>query len=244
MAANAGALNRRAVYRVRPQGADVRITIESPDGTFDVEAVADLSAAGAALLLPAGAPASLREGEYVRLWIGSPHVQVPHAVHARVIGRRPSAHGALYRFAFDGGGQAFDGAYGAFFEVFNRRAAQRGTPAVERSSLGARLRVDAPRPAEYDVDVLNISGGGLCVATDIDVDAELAGASAVVARIDLPRPGVPVELRARVCYRAVDDSAVIYGLTFDTADPALYGVAGEALQSFVLERFEREYAPY
>ncbi|MCC7413226.1 MAG: PilZ domain-containing protein [Gammaproteobacteria bacterium] len=237
--------DRRSVYRVNPAGvAPVSIAVRAANGAQPpIRRIEDLSAYGAALSLAA----PLESDERVELDIRPPDADHRVSVGARVLAGRCNDEGWHYRFAFDTGLRGLDHERGAFFELFNRRAAQRGVrPAVDAPVLASvRVETDAAAGRDLAVRVHNLSVGGVCLAVTLEVDAIMAGADPVRVYLGLPddNGGARVELVARTCYRAVADDAVVYGLRFDAQATPDFIDHAEDILSYLLRRFERDLEP-
>jgi hypothetical protein len=215
------------------------IAVETQRGAHGIDGIADISAQGAALLLPPAEMPPLALHEKIQLSIRSPHVDGSLTVDAEVLSRVRGRHGWVYRFAFDNAEPAFEHAYGTFFESFNRRATYRGVRTTVDAPVQARVRIaGADSNAGFDVDVLNVSTGGLCVAASLDVDAVLAEANALRVRVRLPNQADPVEFATSVRYRAVDDAAVVYGLQFEPNGTPDFPAKLDTVQAYVTSRFE------
>ncbi len=232
--------NRRVAYRVRPRDAALSIAVESAGGRLPVDGIADLSAFGAALLLPPAQLPPLGTSETVRLRIHTPHADGAVAVPARVLSRSQAPEGWHYRFVFEPEDDAFETAYGRFFEVFNRRAALRGVrPASDAPVIGT-ICARTGGTTTLAMQVINISTGGVCAGLTPEADAALAEAQAVTLTLRLPGSGSDIVIAASVCYRAVDDSAVLYGLRFDAGATKGYLEHAEDILGYILARLEAD----
>jgi len=232
--------DRRAVYRVRPPAASaLRIGVSGACGEFLTDDVDDLSALGAALILPDGA-AALGDSERVRIAVKSAETGETVAFEARVLGRSRTGRGWHCRFAFDE--RALGDRHGAFFELFNRRAAYRGVRPRADAPVTASVRALEDAQREFAVCVCNISTGGLCAEVDTTVDAALGDSDSVLLRLRLPAVERALEIAATVRYRAVGDDAVLYGMRFEPGRTPDYIDHAEDLLEYLLAHFEQEIA--
>jgi hypothetical protein len=226
---------RRSTYRspIAPQAQGLSVSVAGPSGR-GVGNLVDVSARGARVSFPAGYDPALSVEDVVEATLQS----LSHGdlrLTARVVHGAPSGQGSvLYGLEFLDAEQVLQDLNPFYARLFNRRAAPRVRPSLDRR-VNATVSWEGGE-ARARVSELSVTGMGLSLPL---VDAyRVMAVSEVYLSFGLPGIQGTFEGPARIVNRRPTGGSVHLGLAFDLEDPDGLGRDLGVLQEYVERRID------